>query len=103
MGIALESGFNWWVLFDLKKRDAIILLVKHCNIRYLKKTHNYGLPLPKSVEDALAINRCSGSTLWADAIAMEMKNVRVVFNTLEDGRKVPHEFQFVKCHMISDI
>ncbi len=32
-----------------------------------------------------------------------MKNVRVAFDTLEDGRDVPHGFQFVKCHMIFDI
>ncbi len=50
-------------------------LAKHSNIKYLKKTHNYDLHLLKSVDDALAIDRCSGSNLWADAIAKEMKNV----------------------------
>ena len=103
MGVALEPGFNWWVFRVLKKRDAIISLVKRRNVKYLKKTHKYGLPLPKSVDDALAIDRRSGSTLWADAIAKEMKNVRVAFDALEDGRNVPHGFQFVKCHMIFDI
>ncbi len=39
----------------------------------------------------------------AEAITKEMKNVRVVFNAMEDGRNVPHGFQFVKCHMIFDI
>ncbi len=29
MGVALEPGFNWWVFRVLKKRDTIILLVKH--------------------------------------------------------------------------
>ncbi len=48
MGVALEPGFNWWVFRDVK---------------YLKKTHKYGLPLPKLVEDALSIDRRSGSTL----------------------------------------
>ncbi len=74
MGIALEPCFNWWVFRVLKKRDAIIALVKRRNVKYLKKTHKYGLPLPKSVDDALSIDRQSGSTLWADAIAKEMKN-----------------------------
>ncbi len=102
-GVALEPGFNWWVFRVLKKRDAIISLVKRRNVKYLKKTHKYGLPLPKSVEDALAIDRLSGSTLWADAIAKEMQNVRVAFDALEDGRHVPHGFQFVNCHMVFDI
>ncbi len=56
MGIALELGFNWWVFHVLKKRDDIISLVKRCNIKYQKKTHKYGLPLPKLVDDALAID-----------------------------------------------
>ncbi len=76
---------------------------KRCNVKCLNKTHKYSLPLPKSVDDALSIDRWSGSTLWVDAIAKEMKNVRVAFDTLEDGRNVPHGFQFVKCHMIFDI
>ncbi len=29
-----------------------------------------------------------------------MQNVRVAFGALEDGRVVPHGFQFVKCYMI---
>ncbi len=103
MGVALEPGFNWWVFCVLKKRDTIILLVKRRNVKYLKKTHKYSVPLPKSMDNALAIDRCSGTTIWADAISKETKNVRVVFDTLEDDRNVPHGFQFVKCHMIFDI
>ncbi len=103
MGIALEPNFNWLVFCVLKKRDAIILLVKCCNIKYLMKMHKYCLPLPMLVYGALAIHRCYGSTLWVDAIVKEMKNVRVAFNALEDNRNVAHGFQFVKYHMISDI
>ncbi len=35
MGIVLEPGFNWWVFLGLKKKDAMILLVKRCNVKYL--------------------------------------------------------------------
>ncbi len=103
MGVALEPGFNWWVFCILKKREYIISLVKWHNVKNFTKTHKYGLLLSKLVDISLAIYRCTGSTLWADAIAKEMMNVRVAFNTLEDGRNVPHEFQFVKCHVIFDI
>ncbi len=98
MGIALEPGFNWWVFCVLKKWEAIIMLVKHHNVKYLKKTHKYNLPPPKPVDDALAIDRHTGSTLWVDAIAKEMQNVKVAFDAVEDGWNVPHGFQFVKCH-----
>ncbi len=60
-------------------------------------------PLSKLVDDALAIDRHSGSTLWVDAIVKEMENIRVAFNALEDDRNVPHGVQFVECHIIFDI
>ncbi len=103
MRVALEPGLKWWVFCVLKKRGAIISLVTCSNIKYLRKTHKYGLPLPKLVDDALAIDSRSGSTLWVEAIAKEMKNIRVTFNALEDGRNFLHGFQFVKCRMIFDI
>ncbi len=101
MSIALEPGFNWWVFSVLKKRDTIILLVKWRNVKYLKKTDKYGLLLLKLVDDALVIDRRSGSPLWADVIAKEMKNVRVAFDTLEDGRNIPHGFHI--CQMPHDL
>ncbi len=42
-------------------------------------------------------------TFPTKAITKEMKNVSIAFDALEDGRNVPHGFQFVKCHMIFDI
>ncbi len=38
-----------------------------------------------------------------DAIAKEMANVRVIFRILDDGKVVPHDHQFVRCHMIFDL
>ncbi len=99
MGVALDPSYNWWVFKVLKKRNSIISLVKWHNVKYLKKTHKYGLPLMKLVDDVV-IDQCSGSILWVDAIAKEMQNIRVAFDTLEDRRNVPRGFQFVKCHMI---
>jgi hypothetical protein len=40
------------------------------------------------------------NTFWVDAIAKEMKNVRVAFKILEEDEKPPPGFQFVRCHMI---
>eukprot|EP01082_Thalassiosira_pseudonana_P011697 g10090.t1 g10090 contig4:1199731-1200276(-) len=69
-------------------RDRIVAAVKKRNVRYLKKTHKFG------------IDRRNGDTKWADAIAKEMKNVRVAFRILPDGERVPQNYQFVHCHMI---
>ncbi len=53
--------------------------------------------------DALELDKCNGNTMWADAIAMELKNVKVAFNPLENGLQPPNGYQFVGCHMIFDV
>ena len=102
-GIDHEPAFNWWVKHFLKKRDRIISLVKRRNTRYLKRTHKFGIELPKTAQEALALDKKNGNTLWADAISKEIKNVRVAFKILPDGQPVPIGHQKIPCHMIFDI
>jgi hypothetical protein len=99
-GIDHEHAFNWWLSHVLKKRDGIIMQVKRWSARYPKMTHEWGLEVPQSVNDALAICKKNGNTFWADSIAKEMKNVRDAFKILEKCEKPPPGFQFIKCHMI---
>lgn len=98
-----EPAFNWWVPYVLKKRDRIISLVKRRNTRYLKRTHKFGIEMPKTVQEALALDRRNGNTLWADAIAKELKNVKVAFKILPDGAPAPIGHQKIPCHMIFDV
>jgi len=44
--IEKEPAFAWWAPYVLKKRDRIISAV---NKRYHKRTHKYGLKLPKNI------------------------------------------------------
>ena len=101
-GIADEPAFNWWVSWVLKKRDRIISLVRR-SAWYHKRTHKYGIELPKTVEEAYAIDKATGTTFWRDAIELEMKNVRVAFDVLPDGVAPPSDHQYMKCHMIFDV
>jgi hypothetical protein len=48
-GIDLEPAFNWWVPHVLKKHDRIISLVRKRTTRYLKRTHKFGIEVPKTV------------------------------------------------------
>ncbi len=54
---------NWWVLYVLKKRDWIISLVCKRTTRYLKRTHKFGIELPKTVKEALDLDRKNGNNL----------------------------------------
>jgi hypothetical protein len=103
LGIDHEPAFNWWVPHVLRKRDRIISLVRKRNPRYLKRTHKFGIELPKTVKEALELNKKNGNTFWADAIAKEMKEVHVAFKILLDGQSAPIGYQKIPWHMILDI
>jgi hypothetical protein len=103
IGVNHEPAFNWWIPYVLKKRDRIILLVKKRNPGFLKRTHKFGIEVPKTVKDALEIDRRNGNTFWADAIAKEMKDVHVAFKILLNRQSAPIGYQKIPCHMIFDI
>ncbi len=44
--------------------------------------HKFGIECPKTVEDALELDKQNVNTMWANAIAKEMKNVKAAFNPL---------------------
>jgi hypothetical protein len=90
-GIDDEPAFNWWVHHVLRKCEHIIALVKKRSTCFLKKTHKFGIEVPRSVAKAYALDKKNGNTLWADSITKEMKNVRIVFKNIrhKDGRPAP--------------
>ena len=50
-GIYHEPALNLWVRHTLNKSDTIISLVQKIQTRYLKKTHKFGIELPKTVAE----------------------------------------------------
>ncbi len=102
-GIDHKPAFNWWVPHVLKKCDRIISLVCKWTTCYLKRTYKFGIEVPKTVKDALALDRKTSNTLWVDAIAKEMKEVCIAFNILPDGQSAPIGYQKIPCHMIFDM
>ena len=99
-GIANEPAFSWWIKDALKKRDRIISAVK---TRYLKRAHKFGIRMPKTVQEALQIDRETGTDFWRKAIQKEMKNVRVAFKFLDTGERVPIGYKWIECHLIFDV
>ena len=64
-GIASELAFAWWVPYTLKYWEHIIAAI---NKWYMKHTHKFGIELPKMVKEALAIDKATRTTFWADAL-----------------------------------
>ena len=81
----------------------MISLVRKLTTRYLKRTHKFGIEVPKTVKEALALDCKNGNTLWVDAIAKEMKEVCIAFNILPDGHPAPIGYQKIPCHIILDM
>jgi hypothetical protein len=91
-GLADEPAFSWWVHYTLKKRDAIISAV---NKRYWKRTYKDGIRVPKTIQEAFAIDKDYGDHRWADSIQKEMNNVRVAFKILDEDSEVPPGYQLM--------
>ncbi len=97
--IAEEPAFAWWIRDVLRRRDRIIKKVKS---RYWKRTHKFGIRMPKSVAEALMIDKETGTDFWRKAIEKEMRNVMPAFEFRDDD-KMPIGFKKIDCHMIFDI
>jgi hypothetical protein len=71
--------------------------------RYNKRTHNFGVEVPKSWDGCVRFDKENGNTFWQDAARKEMKSVHIVFKTLNGDESVPPTYQNIPCHMIFDV
>ena len=101
--IDTEPAFIYWVTHTLNKRDSIISIVKKQQTIYLKKTHKFGIEMPKKVKEADKLDANNGDTKWMDAILKEMTNVRVAFDILKNGDHVPIVHKQINCHLIYEV
>ena len=108
-GIDQEPAFRWWVPYVLRKRERIINKVK---TKYWRTTHKYGVRLPKSVADAVRIDRENGNTFWQDSLNNEMSKAKVAYEHVKgyepgDVRKGKVDalkgYQEITCHIIFDV
>jgi hypothetical protein len=62
-------AFIWWVKHTLKKEKCLIKSIKS---KYSQQSHKFGIYVPKTVQEALEIDRQSNTTYWRDTIQKEM-------------------------------
>lgn len=104
-----EPAFAWWVPYTLKKRERIISKVK---AKYWRTTHKYGVRLPKRADEALKIDRETGTKFWETAMNKEMKKAQVAYEEVPNctpvearANQVPEltGFQEISCHLVFDV
>jgi hypothetical protein len=83
-------AFVWWAPHVLKKRSRIIADVTKL---YHKRTHKFGIVVPKNWDDCVRLDKDNYSTLWQDTVRKEMKNVRIAFKILNGQESVPPTYQ----------
>ena len=79
------------------------MIIKKVKSKYWKRTHKYGIEIPKNIQHAKEIDARNGNTLWQDAIALEMKNVMIAFEEIDDPGMLGNEFNEVTGHLIFDV
>jgi len=99
-GIEEEPAFAWWTPHVQRKRDHFINKVKS---KYWERTHKYGIRVPKSIEEAIKIDRENGNTLWQDAIKLEMTNNRVAFEEFGGDTSKLVGYKRITAHMVFDV
>jgi hypothetical protein len=98
-----KQAFNWWVPHTLKKHDRIISMVRKQSAHFLKRTHKFGIEMPKTVVKEKDLDCKNGNNLWTNAITKEMKEVQKAFEILPDGKTAPISYQKIPCHMVFDV
>lgn len=99
-GLMEEAAFAWWVKDVLSRKNRIIRAMKS---RYARKTHKYGIQLPKSVAEAYEIDKETSTDYWHRAIVKEMTNNAAAFKFLEPDESIPVGSTWIPCHMVFDV
>ena len=55
--------------------------------------------IPRTVAEALQIDKDTNTSYWTNAIEKEMKNNRVAFQFLKDNKKLLIGYKYIRCHM----
>ena len=61
-----------------------------------------GIQVPRSVAEAIQLDRENNTTLWMDAIEKEMKNVMCAFE-FNDGNTIPIGHKKIPVNVIFDV
>jgi hypothetical protein len=95
-----EPAFAWWAPHVLKKMTR---LIKMSRTKHTRKGYKFGIQIPTTVDEALAIDEENKNHYWYDAIMKEMKNVRIAFEAVPSGGKPPPGYKYVDLMMIFDV
>jgi len=78
--------------------------VRKIKSKYLSRTHKYGVRIPKSMQEAIEIDKESNTTLWWNSVMLEMNNVMPTFEVFEKIiEDLPIDYTQIKWHVIWNV
>ena len=80
-----EPNFAWWIKDILHHHDHIIHAIQSC---YWQCTHKFCVCVPKTVLEALELDKDSNTDFWYKAVVKEKKNVMPTFKLLDENEMV---------------
>ena len=92
-----KPAFAWWVPYTLKKRIAIISKIKS---KLWKKTHKYGIKIPRNIKEAKVIYIENGNKLWEESWVMEMTNNMCALEHYEGNTSELVAYEEITGHLI---
>ena len=95
-----EPAFAWLSPYVLKKVKAIGKATTH---RKVCKKIKFGVVVPDTYEEALALDKENGNDLWLKSIEKEIKNVKVAFKLLAEGESPPVGSKKIPYHLVFDV
>jgi hypothetical protein len=98
--IAEETAIAWWVLYVLRKQDAIVKAVNSCICR---TSHKYSIELPNSVKHAIDIDCKNKNIFWHNALKKEMGDVCIALEILGPNKKAPPDWHKASGHIVFDV
>jgi hypothetical protein len=78
---------------------SVVYVTKH----YHKRTHKFGIEVPKSWDDSGWLDKENDNTLWQYAVRNDMNNVQIASKIPNGDESVPPTYQDIRCHMIFDV
>jgi len=90
--------FSLWVKHTVKKEKRLIKAIKS---KYSQRSHKFGIYVPRTVQEALEIEKQTNTTYWREAIQKEMTNNKMAFK--EEDESIPIGYKWIKCHMNFDV
>jgi hypothetical protein len=87
-----QPEFGKWVNYDIKKKHC---LIKQAMKRKRFNRYKYVVEIPRTMAEAIALDKNNGNTLWQDAVRKEMTNILVAFKVHPESQPIPSGYKVI--------